>query len=207
VDWVVLMSYALDTSRFEELIRPWVQEEDFGATLIIPGIRLLNLSVMAAFDQIQSLRDLPTSGYALFAAENFEQGIETVLNTTQGPAAYLRSQPIPQQQPFTAAAERYQILQREWKWLLDNQQLEMEDRRLQQWATEVNALGQQLDELAQDPSHRKLAQVRSRLNRLRTSLNSGMTLRTASNAYRQRAWQSRLTTIEHLLAYGEERVL
>jgi uncharacterized lipoprotein YddW (UPF0748 family) len=176
VDWVVLMSYAQDTNRFEELIRPWVIENNYGSTLIIPGIRLLNLSQMAAFDQIQTLRDLPSPGYALFAADNLEAGIQTVLRSTQGPEALLRSQPHPHAEPFQAASDRYAALQREWSWLLANQQLRMEERRLRQWTTEVNTLGEDLQELAETPSRRKLAQVRARLEHLRTTIDSNLTV-------------------------------
>ncbi|NEQ33995.1 MAG: family 10 glycosylhydrolase [Leptolyngbya sp. SIO4C5] len=72
VDWVVLMSYALDTNRLEKLTQPWLVENTFGSTLIIPGIRLLNLPEAAALDQIQALRDLPAGGYALFATANLD---------------------------------------------------------------------------------------------------------------------------------------
>ena len=97
VDWIVLMSYAMDTNRFEDLISPWILEANYGSTLIIPGIRLLNLPEMAALDQIQTLRDLPVSGYALFAVDNLQRGIQTLLNNTQGEAGV--SQSLPQQQP------------------------------------------------------------------------------------------------------------
>jgi uncharacterized lipoprotein YddW (UPF0748 family) len=60
VDWIVLMSYAEDTSRFSQLINPWLVDGDFASALIIPGIRLLNLDNSAAIDQIQVTRDLPT---------------------------------------------------------------------------------------------------------------------------------------------------
>ncbi|MEM9161454.1 MAG: family 10 glycosylhydrolase [Cyanobacteria bacterium P01_F01_bin.4] len=204
VDWIVLMSYAADTQRFSELIRPWVVEANYGSTLVIPGIRL-NTSRMAALDQIRALRDLPTTGYALFAAEYLDQGLQSALNAIQGPSATLRSQPIPQQRPFAAAVARYQTLQREWNWLLSHQQLQMDERNLQELVREANALGEELDGLSGNASHRDLVRVRSRLDRLRTQLNTDMTVRTASRRYRLRAWQHRLSTIERLLAYGESR--
>ncbi|MGB7249423.1 MAG: family 10 glycosylhydrolase [Phormidesmis sp.] len=82
VDWVVLMSYASTTQRFEELIRPWVVESSYRSTVVIPGIRLLNLPVAVAFDQLQLLRDLPASGYALFAADNLHGEVEAMLAST-----------------------------------------------------------------------------------------------------------------------------
>ncbi|HEY9737970.1 MAG TPA: family 10 glycosylhydrolase, partial [Trichocoleus sp.] len=52
VDWVVLMSYAEDTNRFEQLVKPWLTDPSLSRALIIPGIRLLNLPQPAALDQI-----------------------------------------------------------------------------------------------------------------------------------------------------------
>ncbi len=205
VDWIVLMSYAMDTNRFEELIHPWVLDGNYGATLIIPGIRLLNLPEMAAFDQIQTLRDLPVSGYALFAVDNLQQGIQTLLNNTQGATNTAYS--LPQQQPFNTAAERYQSLQREWGWLLTNGQLVMREQRLAQWVDDVNGLGNQLADLAEAPSHRKLEEVRSQLDELNQVLDSELTVKSQQNQYRLQTWQHRLVTIEHLLAYGEERFI
>ncbi|MBE9068423.1 family 10 glycosylhydrolase [Leptolyngbya cf. ectocarpi LEGE 11479] len=205
VDWIVLMSYAMDTNRFEELIHPWVLNASYGSTLIIPGIRLLNLPDMAAFDQIQTLRDLPVSGYALFAADNLERGIQTLLNATQGDAEVSHS--LPQQQPFDTAAERYQALQREWSWLLSNGQLLMNEQRLAQWASDVNELGEQLADLAEEPSHRKLEEVRSQLDQLDRVITADLSVKSQQNQYRLQTWQHRLTTIEHLLAYGEKRFI
>ncbi|MEL7494566.1 MAG: family 10 glycosylhydrolase [Cyanobacteria bacterium J06554_11] len=79
VDWIVLMSYANSTERFAELIRPWVLESSFHTTQVIPGIRLLNLPTSEAFNQIQMLRELPVNGYALFAADNLDGEVQSML--------------------------------------------------------------------------------------------------------------------------------
>ena len=205
VDWIVLMSYAMDTNRFEQLIRPWILEANYGSTLIIPGIRLLNLPEMAALDQIQTLRDLPVSGYALFAADNLQRGIQTLLNNTQGAPG--SSQSLPQQQPFDTAAERYQALQREWSWLLSHGQLLMNEQRLVQWVSDVNMVGDQLVDLAEEPSHRKLEEVRSHLLQINQTIASDLAVKSHHNRYRLQTWEHRLATIEHLLAYGEERFI
>ncbi len=207
VDWIVLMSYAMDTNRFEQLIHPWVLEGNYGSTLIIPGIRLLNLSEMAALDQIQTLRDLPVSGYALFAADNLQQGIQTLLSNTQGNTDTDISYSLPQQQPFNTATERYQALQREWSWLLSHDQLLMREQQLVQWVNDVNRLGDQLVDLAEAPSHRQLEEVRSQLAQLNQFIGSELTVKSQQNRYRIKAWEYRLATIEHLLAYGEERFI
>ncbi|MEM9805982.1 MAG: family 10 glycosylhydrolase [Cyanobacteria bacterium P01_D01_bin.56] len=205
VDWIVLMSYAMDTNRFKELIHPWVLEGNYGSTLIIPGIRLLNLPDMAALDQIQTLRDLPVSGYALFAADNLQQSIQTLLNNTQGDGEM--SQSLPQQQPFDTALERYQVLQREWSWLLGNGQVLMQEQLMTQWISDVNVLGAQMAELAENPSHRKLEVVRSQLENLDRTIANDLIVQSQQNRYRLQTWHHRLTTIEHLLAYGEKRFI
>ncbi|NEP19470.1 MAG: family 10 glycosylhydrolase [Leptolyngbya sp. SIO4C1] len=205
VDWIVLMSYAANTPQFEAMIRPWVVEATYDSTLVIPGIRLFDSAPEAVFDQIQALRDLPTVGYALFAADHFDTPMQTLLNDTQGPTAVLRSQPIPQQQPFAVAAIRYQTLQREWNWLLTHDQLAMDAAELNQWRLEADALSEQLELLSANPSRRRLAQVRSRLERLHTHLNHSVTISNANSGYRLRAWQHRLATIEQLLEYGMVR--
>ncbi len=207
VDWIVLMSYAMDTSRFEELIHPWVLNNDYGSTLIIPGIRLLNLPDMAAFDQIQTLRDLPVSGYALFAADNLQRGIQTLLNNTQGPAVMAETQPVPQRQPFVAAAERYRLLQREWSWLLSNDQLNLADGDLENWIERVNQLGEDINRLADEPSYRQLNQVERQLSQLMEIVDDGVINKTVNHQYRQRVWRHRLVSIERMLAYGRVRQL
>ena len=79
VDWIVLMSYANNTQRFEDLVRPWVVESSFRNARVIPGIRLLNLPVAAAFDQLQLLSNLTADGYALFAADNLNGEVQSML--------------------------------------------------------------------------------------------------------------------------------
>ncbi|MEO1391445.1 MAG: family 10 glycosylhydrolase [Cyanobacteria bacterium J06634_5] len=79
VDWIVLMSYASSTERFEELIRPWVVESSYRATRVIPGIRLLNLPTAIAEGQLQLLRRFTTNGYALFAADNLNGDVQQML--------------------------------------------------------------------------------------------------------------------------------
>ncbi|MGC1307602.1 MAG: family 10 glycosylhydrolase [Phormidesmis sp.] len=84
VDWIVLMSYASNTQRFAELIRPWIIESSYRSTSVIPGIRLLNLPAAVALDQIQLLQDMPTRGYALFAADNLNGDVQEMLASMQG---------------------------------------------------------------------------------------------------------------------------
>jgi uncharacterized lipoprotein YddW (UPF0748 family) len=202
VDWIVLMSYAQDTNAFESLIRPWVLHADYSPTLVIPGIRLLNLSEPAVVDQLQALRDLPAPGYALFAVDNLDRTFQTVLSQTQGQ----EGQPIPQQDPFATAASRYQALQQEWRWLMDTGHLWVHPDQLEPWVTEVNDLGLALEALADNPSPRDIATARSRLLALQQTLGDGMDLQTANRPYRLDAWRLRLVTIDRFLAYGQARL-
>ncbi|TVQ06636.1 MAG: hypothetical protein EA368_16505, partial [Leptolyngbya sp. DLM2.Bin27] len=197
LDWIVLMSYAADTSRFERLVQPWLVNESFGSTLVIPGIRLLNLSSAATVDQMQASRDLPTLGYALFAAADLNAELKTVLAQTQ-----IGSPPGPTT-PYAMAASRYAALQREWSWLLTQQRLWMDRNALEPWIGQVNGLGREFDALAQAPSRRNLANVRAGLARVRTPLTQGVVVDTANSGYRLRSWQHRLTAIERLLEHGE----
>ncbi|MEA5450163.1 family 10 glycosylhydrolase [Leptolyngbya sp. CCNP1308] len=197
LDWIVLMSYAGDTSRFERIVSPWLVNESFGSTLVIPGIRLLDLSNAATIDQMQASRDLPTPGYALFAVADLNTELNTVLAQTQS-----GSPPGPTT-PYAMAASRYAALQREWSWLLTHQRLWMDRNALEPWIGEVNDLGSQFDNLAQEPSHRHLENVRAGLARVRTPLNQGVLVDTTNSGYRLRSWQHRLTAIEQLLEHGE----
>ncbi len=203
VDWIVLMSYAQDTNGFRSLIRPWVTAgTDYGSTLIIPSIRLLNLSESAVLDQMQALRDLPSPGYALFATANLNNSFQTILSRTQGSTA----QPIPQKAPFATATARYRTLQREWHWLMSNGQLWLRPDLLDYWVAEVNDIGEALEDLGTNPSPQEVAAVRSRLTNLRQGLGAGMDLQTANRDYRLDAWRLRLVTIDRFLTYGEARL-
>ena len=84
IDLIVPMTYAQDTPRFQRLAQPWIASTQLGSTLLVPGIRLLSLPSMGAFDQLQLVRDLPVSGYALFAAENLNNELQNIFSSTQG---------------------------------------------------------------------------------------------------------------------------
>ena len=88
VDWIVLMSYASSTERFAELVRPWLVESSYRHTQIIPGIRLLNLPTAVAAGQLRMLQDMPTQGYALFAADNLNSEVQTMLSQLQAESKF-----------------------------------------------------------------------------------------------------------------------
>lgn len=201
VDWIVLMSYAQDANRFSELITPWVVDQAYDSTLVIPGLRLLSMPVPVMIDQLQMLRDLPATGYALFATDNLDSRIQTILNTTQGQHESL----VPQQAPFAAAADRYKALQREWNWLLANGLISLQPRLADRWIAEVNTVGASLDALANNPTA-GVATVQAQIAELRKTVGAGLTLSTATTPeYRLTTWKNRLETINRFLAYGATR--
>ncbi len=64
---LVPMTYAQDADQLNVLANPLLSEFDRGQALLLPGIRLLNISEVAALDQIQLLRGMSTEGYACYA--------------------------------------------------------------------------------------------------------------------------------------------
>ncbi|HEY9738418.1 MAG TPA: hypothetical protein V6D06_19125, partial [Trichocoleus sp.] len=150
-----------------------------------------------------AVRDLPTPGYALFAAADLDSSLQGVFNRTQGqvPAALPGR---PQQAAFAMAHARYQGLQREWNLLLGNRQLWMEQPVLTTWVEEVNRLGEDLQALSEQPSARRLREAQTRLERVRGLLNDGVLVQTSNSGYRLQTWRYRLTAIEQLLAYGAQ---
>nr|MDZ8170097.1 family 10 glycosylhydrolase [Nostoc sp. CmiSLP01]MDZ8287400.1 family 10 glycosylhydrolase [Nostoc sp. ChiSLP01] len=206
VDLIVPMTYALETSRFQRLAQPWIASKQLGATLLVPGIRLLSLPTIGAFDQLQLVRDLPVSGYALFAAENFNNELQKLFINTQGRAQSTTTEPIPHRQPFQTAAIRYTALQREWKFVLQNQGLPMPAQTISDFNNQAEVLRTALNQLATAPSASKLLVARASLTRFQSQFRVLMKEEIKSNSYQVRVWENRLATIERLLRYGERRV-
>ncbi len=206
IDLIVPMTYALDSTRFERLAQPWIASTQFGqlgAALLVPGIRLLNLPTPGAFDQIQVVRDLPAIGYALFAAENLTNDLQQVFGNTQGNPRRIDKEPIPHRQPFETAAARYKLLQAEWKWTQDNNQLRLTPTTRASFNEQANVLENALNQLAQKPSSSKLATATSSLKRFQLQFRGMMQQQAVENPYQVRVWENRLGTIERLLRYGE----
>jgi uncharacterized lipoprotein YddW (UPF0748 family) len=201
IDLIVPMTYALDTPRFQRLAQPWIASTKLGATLLVPGIRLLSLPIIGAFDQIQVIRDLPVSGYALFAAENLTNELQKVFGNTQG--SIRQGEIIPHRQPFKTAAVRYTALQREWKFVLQNDQLRLPQTTLSTFNSQTEVLQNALDQLSAAPSASKLIAARATLTRFQSQFRTWMRQENIDNPYQVRAWENRLATIERLLRYGE----
>lgn len=207
VDLIVPMSYALDTNRFQKLVAPYLTQKELNSTLIVPGIRILNLPETLAIDQIQSIRDLPGKGYALFAAQDFNPQLQTVFSKTQGATRRLPKEPIPYRQPFTAAHARYAALKREWSFLLSNKQLQMRQPTLDTWRTQATNLEQELNQLANRPSTESILKARKSLDAFQTQFRGWMRLHALNHEYQVQTWEYRLAAIANLLSYGERASL
>ncbi|MBW4480194.1 MAG: family 10 glycosylhydrolase [Tolypothrix brevis GSE-NOS-MK-07-07A] len=201
IDLIIPMTYALDTPRFQRLAQPWIASTKLGSTLLVPGIRLLSLPIIGAFDQIQVIRDLPASGYALFAAENLTNELQKVFGNTQSSIG--QGEIIPHRQPFKTAAVRYTALQREWKFVLQNEQLRLPQTTLSTFNSQTEILQNALDQLSAAPSASKLIAARATFTRFQFQFRIWMRQENIDNPYQVRAWENRLATIERLLRYGE----
>lgn len=207
---IVVMTYAADTNRLQQLATPWLLEEttDLGATIVLPGIRILNLSDAAVFDQIQALRDLPSGGYALFAMAHLQENLQGILNRTQGQTQIHSSERhIPYRTPFAAATDRFAALQREWNFLLSQNQLWMREPERSEWHSQVDVLQQALAELSDDPSRQQLQQTQALLQAFQSQFGEWMRLQALTQPYRVRTWEHRLQTIANLLEYGDRVAL
>lgn len=210
IDLMVPMTYSLDTKGLQNLAQPLLVQPSLGSSLILPGIRLLNLPNIGAVDQIQLLRDLPAGGYALFAVENLDTNLLNILGRTQGVQENINSRsqsPIPYRQPFSAAAARYATLQREWSFLLANQQILIQEPASAEWGKQADALSVSLNQLAAEPSKKNLLLAQSSLRSFRAQFQKWMQQQASQQPYQVQVWDNRLATIERLLRYGERTAL
>ncbi|MGK7933621.1 MAG: family 10 glycosylhydrolase [Microcystaceae cyanobacterium] len=206
VDMIVLMTYALDTGSLEDRTAPLFDPSAIKSSLVIPGLRLLKVPDSVTIDQLQLVRNMPTGGYALFAAENLTPNLQTILGRIQGESTN-QQEPLPYRQPFQASTQRYQALQQEWDFLLSQQQLQMSSSARQAWEQQSKALGQSLEQLAQNPSPQTWKEAQSRLSQFRQQFSGWMGEQRQVYPYQVQVWENRLATLEKLLVYGERRVI
>lgn len=205
VDLIVPMAYALDTNRFQRLTKPILTTTELGDALVLPGMRLLDVSEVVAVDKIQLLRDLPANGYSLFAATHLNERLHSILNNTQGAHPSARPQPIPHRQPFDAALARLTTLQQEWALQVARNRLWLEEPS--DWQDQNEALRQNLQQLASQPSPEQLEQAQERLNHFQERFNTWMQWYSWKNPYQVEAWQYRLAALGTLLDYGDRLTL
>ncbi len=206
VDVMVLMTYALHTGSLEDRTKPLYDYSERATSLIVPGIRLLNVPDKETIDQMQLLRNMPGGGYALFAAENFNSNLELMFKKTQVSSAETK-EPLPHRQPFQSAFGRYQLLQKEWNFLLMHHQIAIEPRYLREWSREGDVLANNLQKLASKPSNIHLMAAQSSLTSLRRKLPQYLRKHQQQQPLQVKSWENRLITIENLLQYGNRTVL
>ena len=207
IDILIPMTYAKDADRLYTLTNPLLEEFDRGKVLLMPGIRLLNISDVTALDQMQLLRGMSTEGYALFAAENLNSEFMVIFNRTQGSISAQSKQPLPHREPFKVALSRYQSLQKEWNFFLSNNFLETEDATLQEWGIQADMLASKLQKLVDEPSDRNLLATQLTLSSLRRQFPRWMKATKSIDVSQAKMWQNRLDTLDRLLGYGERKVL
>ena len=206
IDMLVPMTYAKDADRLDELASPLLREFDRGKALLLPGIRLLNISEVAALDQMQLLRGMSTEGYALFAAENLNADFATVFGNTQGNVAGAK-QLLPHREPFEVTLSRYQSLQQEWNFFLTSKRSTMDEVTLEEWGDKADKFAADLEKLIEEPSHRHFFSTQISLNSLRRQFPRWMAQNKEVSSYQQTVWQNRLDTLDRLLSYGEKRAI
>lgn len=205
IDMLVPMTYAQDTDRLHSLTSPLIKEFDHGKALLLPGIRLLNISDVAVLDQLQLLRGMSTQGYALFAAENLDSRLTTIFSSTQGDQVTKSKQLLPHREPFKATLSRYQGLQQEWNFFLTKNSPQIDDVMLQKWGEQADQLRVELENLIEDPSRRNFFSVQITLNSLRRQFPIWMEQSQDIDVYQAQVWQSRLDVLDRLLSYGERK--
>ena len=207
IDMLVPMTYAENTEQLYTLTSPLLSEFDHGKALLLPGIRLLNISEIAALDQMQLLRGMSTEGYALFAAENLNSNLATIFSSTQGSIAAEPKQSLPHREPFQVTLSRYWGLQKEWNFFLTNNQLTIEDVTLQEWGQNADRLARDLQKLVNEPSNRNFFSTQITLNSLRRQFPRWMEETKSIDTYQAKVWANRLDNLDRLLSYGENKIL
>jgi len=207
IDMLIPMTYAKDTDRLYTLTNPLLNEFDHGKALLLPGIRLLNISDVVALDQMQLLRGMSTQGYALFAAENLDSRLTTIFNSTQVEGTRKSNQLLPHREPFGTTLSRYQGLQQEWNFFLTQNSPAMDDDILETWGEQADQLRLELQNLIDEPSGRNFFSAQITLNSLRRQFPYWMEQTKDIDTYQAQVWQSRLDTLDRLLSYGERKNL
>ncbi|MGL5873322.1 MAG: glycoside hydrolase family 10 protein [Xenococcaceae cyanobacterium] len=202
IDLLVPMTYASNTDELAQKAEPIFNKSSEGTTLFLPGIRLLNLPNFIAVDQMQLLRNSTVDGYALFAAENFNPSLEQIFNRTQGSAKISKPEPLPYRHPFKATASRFQSLQKEWNYLLANQQMKIEELDMKELGEQADELAESFDRLAKEPNKKNLTFASDRLTGFRKRFAFWMQEYGKTKPHQLKAWQNRLETLDRLLSYG-----
>ena len=207
IDLLVPMTYAKDTDRLYSLTSPLLKEFEQGKALLLPGIRLLNMSDVAALDQMQLLRGMSTEGYALFAAENLNSRLASIFSNTQGSRIDDDKHFLPHRKPFEVTLSRFKGLQKEWNYFLLDNSPQIEDAVLKEWGERSLRVESTLNNLIEEPSAKNLFSAQIALNALRRQFPTWVRKTQDIDVYQGRVWQNRLDTLDRILSYGEKKIL
>ncbi len=207
IDLLVPMTYAKDADRLFSMTSPLLKEFEQGKALLLPGIRLLNMSDVEALDQMQLLRGMSTEGYALFAAENLNSRLASIFSNTQGSGIDDSKHFLPHRKPFEVTLSRFQGLQKEWNYFLLDNSPEIEEAVLKEWGERAERVESTLNDLIEEPSAKNLFSAQIALNSLRRQFPTWVSKTQDIDVYQGRVWQNRLNTLDRILSYGEKKIL
>ena len=201
---MVLMTYALDTGNLAVRIELVFDDSWPRSSLVIPGLRLLKVPDPVTIDQLQFIRNLPISGFSLFATENLTPSLRGVLSRVQSSE---KSQPLPYREPFKTALARYQSLQKEWMFLANKQGLKMDKDSFKNMDAQGKQLEKALNQLAMNPSRQNLKIAQQTLRQFQQQFPNWMGNHKQTYNYQVQVWENRLQTLDKLLLYGERRMI
>jgi hypothetical protein len=160
-------------------------------------------------DQFQLMRNMPSLGYVLFAAEGFNSNtnLQEILNRTQGSALENKAEPIPYRHPFKSAYWRYQSLQSEWNLLITQNLIKISPEDLKAWQKQSQEISTLLESLAKVPTNEKVKKAQDQLVDFNSNFMLWLEHQKSISSYQIAAWQSRMASIGRLISYGERTVL
>ena len=201
LDLLVPMTYRPDTTQFlRQSVQPALNSVGNAPVLFLPGIGLYRLSGQQELvDQMQAVRDLPSGGYVLFAAEHLRANYVNLLGKSgQVPSANI----LPHRQPFTAANNRYLALRQEWRNLLESKRLWIPVDQLNAWEQSATRVEQMLNALDRSPSPAQAEATLAALSQLTNNLPEWTRLERLRRPYRINTWVNRLEAIAAMVRYG-----
>jgi len=199
VDLLVPMTYALNTSRLQQLLGPALEGAADEPVLFLPSLNLASLPQVQLRDQLQAIRDLPSDGYSLFATAHLGSEHQQILSQATSPL-------IPYRDPLNSALERFNALKKEWDFLLTNNQVWVTDFNLAPWRSQTARTQVALETLAKQPTAGWLKTARQEIDRSRQGLKEWLRLEKMMRPYRVKTWENRLDSMDALLHFAEVRL-
>ena len=94
-------------------------------------------------------------------------------------------------------------MQRQWDFLLANNQLKIAEPQLSDFTAKTQALESILNQLATEASAGHLATAKQSLSRFQAEFDGWMRLYSSENPYQVQTWKNHLATLDALLRFGE----